>query len=380
VKPFRALVVAAAASTLLATDVQAAGVLAIGAEKGDSSRVVLRTDPGNDGYPEIIAASFFAFGSGFKGGVRVAVGDYDGDADLELVAAPGAGMQAKVKVWDLAPNGEIAGVKESFSGPFSGLSGGLYVDLLDLDGNGKDSLVVTAGSGEPWAWIFDDGEATNPGDGLLKNSLIDSFQVLQSAFTGGVVVAGGITNPDNRADVVFANGPGNGTHVVRIWRDVDLDSMLSDETMLDEFVPTLDGPYKGMHVTVGNVSQGTTNGEIVCYVTGGGNTTIRVFVDTDGDGLFSDNQTAAENEMFSLATTKSKGGLRLTAAKFDADARAELVVASKVNDQPSLHLLEAGAAASAKLSDAGTSTVLIPYVDSLITTYFKKVPFLDWSN
>ncbi len=375
-------------SFVAATPAFAAGLMVYGAEKGDPPRVVVRSNPGttaNDFFPEVVAASFFAFDETFKGGVRVAIGDFDADADLEVATATGSGTAATVKIWDLAPNGELVGLKEAFSTPFSGQSSGLYLAAGDFDNSGKDSLVVSAGDGEARVWIFDDFETVGPGDGLLGNSLVDTFVAFPSNFKRGCRIAMGITNPDNKEDLVCANGPGNSQHLIRIFRDTNDNSMLSDETLLDSFVPSVNGPYQGMYVAVGNISEGTTNGEIAVYMTGGGNSRILTFTDADNDGIFSE---AAVDETFTVLPTqngkpgKSKGGMRIAVANIDGDAgasaRFELVTTTRFTSRPDIRLREAGTTATSKVASA-TATV-VPYVDSLITTYFTKVPFVDWSN
>lgn len=379
-RPTLALV-ATATVLSLSGSLNAAGILAFGAERGDPPRVVVRINPGtSEFFPEIVSAQFFAFDEGFQGGVRVAVGDFDADATLELVTASGPGMQGTVKIWNLLANGELDPadpLQESFSNVFAGVTGGLYVAAGDFDNSGKDSLVVSAGAGQCRVWIFDDFETLNPNDDKLGNSNIDTFLAFPGKFKNGCRIAMGITNPDTREDLVAANGNGNNTHQIRIYRDTDNDSMLSDETLLDSFVPTINGPYKGMHIAVGNVSEGTTNGEIIVYVTGGGNTTVRVYSDTDNDGIFSEHE---PSETFTAVAggVKSKGGLRLAVSNLDGDARPELCITTKSGDRPDLRLLEAAAGATA---DVGAATqTLVPYIDSLISTYFKKVPYVAWSD
>lgn len=358
----------------------AAGVLAIGAEKGDPPRVVLRSNPATaDIVPEQVTASFFAFDEGFQGGVRVAVGDFDTDADLELVTASGGGMSGTVKIWDLTSNFNVDSLKESFTSPFSGFSGGLYVAAGDFDNDGKDSLVVSnGGSGEPRCWIFDDTETTNPTDGLLANSLVDTFLAFPKAFNRGVRLAMGVTNPDSKEDLVCLNGAGNSTHRIRIFRDNDSDSMLSDETVLDDFVPSINGPYKGMFGAVGNVGGGSQNGEILVYITGGGNSTIRMFGDSDNDGIFSEH--AVAETVAALTGGESKGGLRICCSNLDGDAgataRFELTAAFKATKSiPKLRIAE-----STATTIGGATGQIVPYVDSLITTYFTKTPFVAWSD
>jgi hypothetical protein len=43
-----------------------------------------------------LLTSFFAYSKSFRGGVRVAVADLDGDGNAEIITAPGPGMAAKI--------------------------------------------------------------------------------------------------------------------------------------------------------------------------------------------------------------------------------------------------------------------------------------------
>jgi hypothetical protein len=67
--------------------------------------------------------SFFAFGPGFTGGVRVAVGDVNGDSINEIITAAGPGGGPHVKVFDPASQT----VLHEFFAYDPGFTGGVYV-------------------------------------------------------------------------------------------------------------------------------------------------------------------------------------------------------------------------------------------------------------
>src|SRR4051794_39588437 len=73
-----------------------AGLLAVGTDAGVPAQVRIFTDTEQNGTYETLApkganpeVAFAPFTPGFSGGVRVALGDFDGDGNDELVTAAG---------------------------------------------------------------------------------------------------------------------------------------------------------------------------------------------------------------------------------------------------------------------------------------------------
>jgi hypothetical protein len=145
--------------------------------------------------------SFFAYGGGFTGGVRVATGDVTGDGRADIITGAGPGGAAHVKVFDGATGAEV----RSFLAYGSGFTGGVYVAAGDVNGDGIADIVTGAGAGgPPHVKVFDGA----------TGSEIGSFLAYPAEFTGGVSVAVGDVDGDGLADIVTGAGPGSvGGHV-----------------------------------------------------------------------------------------------------------------------------------------------------------------------
>jgi len=131
--------------------------VATGDVNGDgTSDIVVGAGPGApgghvkvfDGRTGALLRSFFAF-EGFRGGVRVAAGDVDGDGRADLVVGAGPGAGSHVKVFSGLNNA----VLRSFFA-FEGFTGGVFVATADINGDGRADLVVRAGTG-PHVKVFE---------------------------------------------------------------------------------------------------------------------------------------------------------------------------------------------------------------------------------
>jgi hypothetical protein len=224
-----------AAATSLATRVP---FDAFGLDAGGQPRVKVY----RSGRQEV--ASFLAFDPAFTGGVRVAVGDIDGDGIDDVVAGAGAGGGPHVQVFQGICTGVFTPATGGCTGTFSvnpipvasffafdpAFTGGVYVAVGNFDISNdpaemaldckRHEIVVAAGEGGgPHVKIFRNetvGGADCPGGGAVAinpaSPIFDSF-VFLPAFTGGVRVAAGDVTGDVFADLIVGTGPGGGPHV-----------------------------------------------------------------------------------------------------------------------------------------------------------------------
>src|SRR5262249_55081541 len=78
----------------------------------------------HDGISRQLRASFLAYDQAFQGGVRVAVGDVDGDNQPDIVTAPGPGGGTDIRVFD--PTGQL---RREFTALQHGFTGGAFVTV-----------------------------------------------------------------------------------------------------------------------------------------------------------------------------------------------------------------------------------------------------------
>mgnify|MGYP002780303786 FL=1 len=152
-----------------------------------------------DGRTGAVIRSFFSYDSNFRGGVNVATGDVNGDGLSDVVTSPVSGGGPNVKVFD----GATGGVLASFWAYASNVVGGVNVAAGDVDGDGRAEVVSAPAAGfapHVRVWRIEEGVPTEVG----------SFYAFESAFTGGAFVSVGDLDGDGRAEILASPGVGGG--------------------------------------------------------------------------------------------------------------------------------------------------------------------------
>jgi hypothetical protein len=138
---------------------------------------------------------FTPFDPGFTGAVRVAVGRANGQDVIAVAAGPGGFL---VRTFVAGPTG-VAPVGQIQ--PFGTFTGGIFVALGDLNGDGRLEVVTSpdaAPNSDPFLNIWDlNGNRVGPN--------VFAFEV---GFHGGVRVAVGDVTGDGRPEIIASAGPG----------------------------------------------------------------------------------------------------------------------------------------------------------------------------
>ena len=152
--------------------------------------------------------SFFAYSPSYTGGVRVALGDVNGDGIDELITGTGVGGGPHIKVFNLQ-GGQPVEVASFFAFEPT-FMGGVNISTGDINGDGLADIIVGAGAGGgPRVKVFNGAanyfvNATKP--------LMDFF-VYDPAFTGGVTVAAGNRDGYKGDEVITGSGFGGGPNI-----------------------------------------------------------------------------------------------------------------------------------------------------------------------
>lgn len=214
-------------------------------------------------------SGFFAFPTGFAGGVRVATGDVTGDGTPDIITGSFTESR-KGPVFDL----------EFGNGPnLPAFSGGIFVAGSDVSGDGNNGVIVGPGpGGRPHVRVFGPTQSTNSSPSL------NSFFAFEPGFTGGVRVASGDVNGDGFDDIIVGSGSSRQAPEIPF----DFDRLLG---------PSPQGFLAGVFVAAGDVSgdgfddiitgAGPGGGPRVHVIGGGSN---EFFVFDDGFGLRSPSQ------------------------------------------------------------------------------------------
>jgi uncharacterized protein YkwD len=240
-----------------------------------------------------IKLTFLAYAATFKGGVRVAVADMNGDGQQDVITAPGPGYSPVVRIFDGATGREI----RSFYAYAYGYLGGVNVAAGDVTGDHKPDIVTSTDRGSAGlVRVFNGGMPT-----------ISRAFYAYSGTTAGARVAMGDINGDGRADIITAPVFGIAP-LVRVFSGATGAQLMA----FNAFDPRWLG---GAFVAAGDLN-GDGKADIVIGADAGGGAAVRAFSGADPSQVLANFYTDAYT-----------GGVRVAVRDVTGDGKAEIITA-----------------------------------------------------
>jgi hypothetical protein len=255
-----------------------------------------------------LLGSFFAYDPHFLGGVRVALGDVNGDGIPDIITGPGLTGGPDVRVYD----GATGALIRNFLAYAPGFLGGVDVAAADVNGDGYADIITAADAGGgPHVEVWSGRDGT----------LLQSFFAYDPRFTGGVRVAAADVNKDGYADVITGAGPGGGPEV-RVFSG-------ATGALLQDFMAYNVRFTGGVYVAGGDVD-GDGYADVITGAGAGGGPEVRVFSGATG-ALLQD---------FMAFSTLFPGGVRVGAANFGADGLADILAGAGPGGGPQVTVFD----------------------------------------
>lgn len=251
--------------------------------------------------------SVVPFGETFTGGVRTAVADFNGDGVADLVVATGPGGPSLVRILDGVTQNEIFSIA-----PFeSRFTGGVFVSVGDLNGDGRPDLVITPDEGG--------GPRVRVIDGKSFATIADFFGIDDPNFRGGARSAIGDVNGDGIADLIVAAGFQGGPRVAGFLGGT-IGPGLTPQRVFADFFAFEDTLRNGVYLAVGDID-GDGYADVVAGAGPGGGPRILAF---SGKALTGNQYVPLAN--FFGGDPENRAGIRIAVKNLDDDSRADLVV------------------------------------------------------
>lgn len=306
-----------AAAALTASASLASGAYAIGPDAGDPGLVVAYQADGTE------ALRGEPYGPGFTNGIRVALGDIDGDGVQDVVTAPGPGAPPDVLVY----SGRTGGLIREFLAYEATFLGGVYVGAADLNGDGKAEVIVSPDEGGGPRVRVLDGASVAGGGGLT--AVADFLAINDPNFRGGARLGLGDLNRDGVADLVVGAGFGGGPRVVGY--DGAALGRGGRVSLFGDFYAYEGSLRNGVYVAVGDLN-GDGAGDLVFGAGPGGAPRVRVIdltaVEAGGGFANLDALPRANLANFYAGDTSSRLGVRVGVGRDNGGSAA--VVAADV--------------------------------------------------
>ncbi len=286
-------------------------LLAIAAEAHGDGEPLVRV---YDAETQELQFEYLAYEAAYQGGVRVAVGDLDGDGIPEIVTAPGRLRQADIKVFDVIDERERPEL--GFQAYDSSFEGGVQVAIGDVNGDGYNDIVTAPSRGVSDIRVFLNRSATQPGN-VFSNSPSMHFEAFGDEFIGGSTVAVADISGDGLAEVIVGSGSGMPA-TVRVF-----DLATGSAQAIAEHLPFGEDFRGGVDLSLGQVAGDSTPDLIVgAGVTG--ESQVAILDGATGDVI---------SRFEAFAEQLSRSAVRVVGKDLDADGVIDTIFTGLGTDQ-----------------------------------------------
>jgi hypothetical protein len=252
-------------------------LFAVGPDAGGAPHVRVFNTDGS------VRFDFMAYDISFRGGVRVATGDVNGDGVADIATAPGWGGGPHIKIFD----GRDGRLIREFMAYDPGFRGGAYVALGDIDRDGFADIVTGAGAGG--------GPHVRAYSGV-DNAVMSSFMAYDVQFRGGVRVT------CQRDSIYTGPGAGGGPH---------LKGFSPDGTLIGE-LSAFDPEFRG------GIFVAAVDGMLAVSPGEGGGPHVRLLIAPGCNSIHNEGYFVAYDLSFT-------GGVRGAAVDLDGDGQKEII-------------------------------------------------------
>jgi hypothetical protein len=321
--------------------------LAVGADLGGGPEVKVF-----DASTGALRLDFDAYEPTFKGGVRLAVADMNGDGIPDIITAPGGVKVTLVNVnGALVPSFDFSAGRSPEVKVFSGVDGsllddfiaftpsfraGLFVAVADVNGDGKPDIITapdaTGQSGHTQVNVFFNGSLVNTAASLTPDR---TFNAYDPGFGGGVRLAAADFNSDGFADIVTAPGIWSGPDI-RIFDGKTL-ATTGTGSKIGEFLAYAFRYFGGVFVSTGDVNgDGLT--DIITGTNGNGGPEVKAF---SGLNVLSSPTPTVVDDFFAYDPAFN-GGARVAVMDVNGDGKADIITGAGPGGGPHVRIFDGG--------------------------------------